>query len=113
MLTHPALVNLLHSNPKNRQNLDHYLDGHSHHFCSWWYIRVDVETSEKILNALEDVDEYILADPNILSCLRHARVILTPRRYQEGYALREGYQLLQRSPLQVRISRKYLNADLR
>jgi hypothetical protein len=93
LLTHPALLNFLHRDPENRQNLDYYLNDHFHHFCSWRHIRVDLETSEKILNALEDVDEYILVCPNVLSCLRDIGVILAARRYQEGYALREGHQL--------------------
>ena len=70
ILTHSPLFNLPCRDAKNRENLDHYLNDYIHHFCSRRQFCIDLETPEKHLNPLKDVDKSILARTSILSCLR-------------------------------------------
>ena len=73
ILTHSPLLDLFCRKPKNGKNLDHYLSDYIHHLCSRWKFCIGLETSEKHLNTLKDVDESVLACPSILSCLRCRR----------------------------------------
>jgi hypothetical protein len=70
LLTRSALLNLFCRNPENRENLDGYLNHHIRHFRSWLYFCIDLETSKEHFNSLEDVQNGVLACPNVLSCLR-------------------------------------------
>ena len=79
ILTNPTLFDLLHRSPKNRENLDHNLNDHVHHLRGRPHFYINLETSEKRLNALEDVDKNVLACPGILSCLRGIGVKLSTR----------------------------------
>ena len=60
-LTRSALLDLLRRNPKNREDLHHDFHHHIHHFGSWWNLRVDFETPEKVFDPFEDVNESICA----------------------------------------------------
>jgi hypothetical protein len=63
------LFNLLGRNPRDGENLDHYLNNHIHHFRGRRDLCVDLETPEKTLDALKNIDECIIVSPNILGCL--------------------------------------------
>ena len=69
ILTHSALPDLLCCNPKNSEDLDHYLNDYIHHFRGRRQFCIDLETPEKHLNPLEDVDKSVLACPSILGRL--------------------------------------------
>ena len=106
-LTRSALPNLLRRDPKNRENLDRYLNHYSHHFGGGLYFCVDLETSGKHLDTLKNVQKSVLAFPNALSCLRDiSRYNALMRRYLKGYILKGGRRLQQRSHMQVKISEK-------
>jgi hypothetical protein len=70
------LLNLLRCDPKNGEYLNNYLNDYIHHLHGRWDFCIDLEASEKHLNALKDVDKGILTCPNILSCLRNERVTM-------------------------------------
>ena len=70
ILTYSPLFNLRCRDPKDRENLDHYLNDYIHHVRSRRQFCIDLETTEKHLNPLKDVDESVLARSSILSCLR-------------------------------------------
>ena len=72
LLTRSPLLNLLHRDPKNTEDLYHYLDDYMRHFRRRWHLRVNFETSEKAFEAFEDVDKSVFAFTNILSYLRIA-----------------------------------------
>jgi hypothetical protein len=75
-LTHSAFLDLPCHDPENRENLCHYLNdyiGHLHgqrHFC------IDLETSEKHFNPLENIDKSVLACSSIFSRLRDVGVTM-------------------------------------
>src|SRR6266576_5227376 len=71
LLTRSALLNLFRRHPENRENLDGYLNHHIHHFRSQLYFCIDVETSKEHFNSLKDVQNGVLACPNVLNCLRN------------------------------------------
>jgi hypothetical protein len=62
-------LNLFCRNSENRENLDHYLNDYVHHLWGRRHLRIDLETSEKHLNALKNVDKNALACSSILGCL--------------------------------------------
>ena len=76
ILTYSTLFNFLRRDPKNRENLNHYLNGDIQHLRGRLHFCVDLETSEKHFHPFEDVDKYVLACPNIFSCLRGVRVTM-------------------------------------
>jgi hypothetical protein len=80
ILTHSALLDLLCRDPKNRENLDHYLDDYIHHLRGWRHLCVGLEASEKHFNALEDVDKSVLTFPNILSCLTGVGIAVSSQK---------------------------------
>jgi len=63
------LLDLLHRNPKYTQDLDHDLDSDIHHVGRQWDLGVRFETSEEVLDALEDIYKNVLAFTNILGSL--------------------------------------------
>jgi hypothetical protein len=69
-LTRSALLNLFCRNPEYRENFGRYLNHHNHHFRNRFYFCIDVETSKERFNSLEDVQNGVLASPDVLSCLR-------------------------------------------
>ena len=77
VLTHSTSPNLLRCDTKNREYLDHYQNDRIHHFRSRRDVSVYLETSEKHLDALEEVHKSVLARPDILSGLKDACVILS------------------------------------
>jgi hypothetical protein len=76
VLTYLALFDFLRYDPKNRENLNHYLNDNVHHFRGRSHFCVDLETSEKHLNPFKDVDKCILARSNIFSSLRDVSVTI-------------------------------------
>jgi hypothetical protein len=60
-LTRSALLDLLCCDRKNTKDLHHDLHGDIHHFRRRWHLGVGFETSEKVLNAFEEVKESVLA----------------------------------------------------
>ena len=89
LLTRSAMPDLLCCDPKNGDNLGHYLNGHVRHFGGQRHFCVHLETSKKHIDALKDIQKCVLARTNVLSCLRtlgvkttHAKVlrIRTERR---------------------------------
>lgn len=66
---------------------------------------------EKKSDALEDVDKSFITLAGIFSCL--GAVLQQPAHmYEEGYALKEGHRLQQKSPLQMEIpANKYAKID--
>ena len=63
------MLDLLCRNPKYTQDLDHDLDRDIHHVYRQWHLGVRFETSEEILDALEDIYKSIPASTNILGSL--------------------------------------------
>jgi hypothetical protein len=89
LLTRPALLNIFRRNPEDRENVDRYLNHHIYHFRSRLYFCIDLETSKEHFNSLKDVQNGILACPNVLSCLKDISRYNGPtRRYRRGYALK-------------------------
>jgi hypothetical protein len=82
-LTRSALIDLLCRDRKNRQHLHHYFHDHIHHLRRRCYLSVDLETQEKILHALEDINERVLTRTGILSRL-------TPRCQNSRAKLKRG-----------------------
>ena len=76
MLTHSALFDLLRRNPKNRKDLDHYLDDDIHHLHGCGYFCIDLETPKKHFNALKDVEKSVVVGANVFSCLRDLGVTI-------------------------------------
>src|SRR6266403_6379926 len=76
ILTHSALLDLFCCNPKNRENLDHYLNDHIYHFRGRLHFGVNLQSSENQFDALKNVDKCIFARPNVLDCLRNVLVIM-------------------------------------
>ena len=68
------MLDLICRNSKYTQNLNHDLDRDIHHVCCHWHLGVRFETSEEILNALEDVYEGFLAFSNVLGSLIYVTV---------------------------------------
>jgi hypothetical protein len=64
------LLDLLRRNRKNTKGLHQNVHGDIHHFGRQWHLGVCFETSEKVLYALEEIDEGVLAGANILGRLR-------------------------------------------
>ena len=79
ILTHSALLNLFHGDPKNRDNLGRYPNDYIHHLRRWRNSGVNLQASEKHLNTLKDVDQSILACSSILSCLGDGGVTMAHR----------------------------------
>src|SRR6266478_737565 len=76
ILTQSALLHLFRCDPKNRENLDHYLNDHIHHFRDRLHFGVDLQSSENQFDPLKNVDKSIFASPNVLDCLRNVLVIM-------------------------------------
>jgi hypothetical protein len=74
--THSALFDPLRRNPKNTEDLYHNLNNYVLHFHGRRDFRVDLETPEKHLNALEYVDKSVLVRPSILGRLRDKSVTM-------------------------------------
>jgi hypothetical protein len=70
------LLDIPRRNPKNGEDLSHYLSYFIHHFRSLRHLCVDFETLEKSPNALKDVHKSFFAFPNILRRLRNIGVTL-------------------------------------
>ena len=77
-LTHSALFDLLRSNSQDRQHLDHNLDNDIHHLHGRRHFCIDLQASEKHLNAFEYVNKSVLARPGIPSCLRDMKALQWP-----------------------------------
>jgi hypothetical protein len=76
MLTHSPLLYLPRSDPKDGKNLYHYLNHYIHHLRGRRHFYIDVETTEKHLYPLKDVDKCFLACTRILSSLRNLGVTM-------------------------------------
>ena len=76
ILTYSTLFNLLRRDPKNYENLNHYLNDDIQHLRGWLHFCVDLETSEKHFDPFENIDERVLACLNIISCLRYVCVTI-------------------------------------
>src|SRR6266478_4609186 len=76
ILTQSALLHPFCCNPKNRENLDHYLNDDIYHFRGRLHFGVNLQSSEKQFDALKNVDKCIFARPNVLDCLRNVLVIM-------------------------------------
>jgi hypothetical protein len=74
------LFNLLGCYPENRENLNHYPNDYIHHLWGRRHFYIDLEASEKHLNALKDVYENVLACPSIFSRLRGVGVTMAPTK---------------------------------
>jgi hypothetical protein len=68
-LTCPSLFCLLRRNSKDIQYFNHYLYNDVCHRLGRWDFGVGLETFEKILNTLKDVDQDLLGRSNVLSRL--------------------------------------------
>jgi hypothetical protein len=102
------LCNFLRRDSKNTEYLHHYLDDYLRHFRCRWHLSVDFETSEKAFDALEDVNEGVMACANLLGRLRNTGVIKDRASAWIANALKARYQHQQISPSQARISEKYI-----
>ena len=60
-LTESALLNLLGRQGKHRKYFDHYLQYDIGHYRSERHHRIDLEASEEVRQALEEVEEGIVA----------------------------------------------------
>ena len=76
ILTYSTLFNFLRRDPKNRENLNHYLNDDIQHLCGRLHFCVDLETSEKHFDPFKDIDECVLACLNIFNCLRDVCVTM-------------------------------------
>ncbi len=76
ILTHSTSLYLFCRNPQNRENLDHYLNEYIHHLRGCRHFCVDLQPSEKHLDAFKYIDKSVLACPNILSCLRRVGITI-------------------------------------
>ena len=74
ILTYWVLVDLFRCNPEDRKHLNHYLDNHIYHFRGWFHFCVDLDTSKKHFDSLEDVDKSLVTCSNIFGCLMDPRV---------------------------------------
>jgi hypothetical protein len=63
------LLDLLRRDRQNRKDLNHDLSDYIHHFLCRRHLSIVFKSSEKILYAFEDIDEIVLACPNVLDCL--------------------------------------------
>ena len=70
LLTRPALLYLLGRYRENQQDFNQYLSDDIHHLWGWRYFGIVFEAPEKVLYAFKDVDESVLACPDVLRCLR-------------------------------------------
>ena len=75
-LTHPALLDFLCCDPKNRQNFDHYLSNHIHHFLGRRQFCINLETSEEYFDPPKKGDECVFASSKIFRRLRDLCVTL-------------------------------------
>jgi hypothetical protein len=97
LLTHSALLDLLHRDPKNGQNFNYYLNDHIHHFRGRWHLRVHLETSKKTFNALKDVHKSVLACTNVSSRLINVFVTIASAKKSRIHTER-------RTPIPVKIT---------
>ena len=99
------MLDLLCRNPKYTQYLNHDLDSDVHHVYRHWHLGVRFETSEEILNALEDVYESVLTVSNILGSLTYvirynsSDEFMMMSTYQKEDANSGKYQLSRREYL--------------
>ena len=67
--TEPSLVNLFGCKGEYRDYFDHYLDDHLSHRRSRRNVGINRESSEKVLDAFEDIDYVIVTCPHIFGRL--------------------------------------------
>jgi hypothetical protein len=75
-LTHSSTLHILGRDPQNSQYLHHNLDEHVFHSRSRRHLAIDLEPAEERLEAVGQVDEYVLADTGIFGRLEHLNVKL-------------------------------------
>jgi hypothetical protein len=69
-LTRSTLLHFLCGSAKDIQHLDHYLPHHVHHRWSWWDFDINLKSSEEIFDALEDINNDVLAFFDFLGRLK-------------------------------------------
>jgi len=74
--THSSTLHILGRDRQNSQYLHHNLDEHVCHSRSRRHLDVDLESAEEELDAVEQVDESVLACTGIFSRLEHLYVKL-------------------------------------
>ena len=79
-LTHSAMRDLLCRNPKNRDNLNHYLDDCICPFRCQQHSYVDLKMLEKTFNPFKKIYECILVSQNTLGCLGDVGIIMAVQR---------------------------------
>ena len=68
-LTSPPLLNLRRYYRKNGENFHHDFQHDVDHRLRWWKCCIGLKALEKVLNALEEIDEHLLACIDILGRL--------------------------------------------
>jgi len=85
-LTQSPLVDLFCRQSKHDQQFDHDFD---HHLCHRWCgsdLGIDLESTRKVFNALEDVDKGVVAFSHVFGRLADANIIdYEPTRGCESY----------------------------
>jgi hypothetical protein len=96
-LTRSALLDFLCGNSNNVQDFNHYFHDCIQHFLVQCRFSVNLQSSEKRLQALEYLKKDALACTDILSRLRGDRITMSRNivtyEYEKGYALKGGRQM--------------------